>query len=192
MSESNYYDSANISMKYLEIGIALSVIDRMNPGKIPFCIPSITPNTNKSSTTDKKIIQASKTNILTDNKDAVDVSNIEVSNYIYIDIPKELTALPGAVYDVSGDLDIKGSGDESIVSANIAGTGLVSERLGKIDVHGGVSGNISSINLNTKVNGKLDLVLSNEYRYIPQNSKWLISFIGGDMSMPCVICRLPD
>lgn len=192
MAENNYYDSSSVNMKYLEIGIALDPIDRMNPGLVPFCIPVLTPNSSKNTSTSTKIIQKSKTNIFTENKDAVDVSNIEIGNTIYIEIPKELTSLPGAIYDVKGTLDIVGDGSININTSHMEGTGTVSELLGKIDVSGSTQGNMQITIHNTTVTGTLDLTLNDSNRYIPANSRWLISFIGGDMSMPCVVCRLPD
>lgn len=193
MAQTDYYGTGNLELTYLEIGIALTSIDRMNPGSIPFSIPVLTPNENKESVTNKKIIQRSKTNILNENKDAVDVSNIELSNAIYITIPKELVALPGATYYVNGTFDyLNGSSGSIDISGRLAGGGTVIQG-GSFDVQGTVDGNITSYSLlNGSVKGTLSLVLTEEYRYIPKNSKWLIAFVGGDTSMPRVVCRLPD
>ena len=197
MSQTNYYDTGNIDLKYMEIGIALQQIDRMNPGSVPFCIPSLTPNENKTTVTEKKIIQKSKVNIVTDNAAAVDVSNIELSNAIYITIPKELVALPGARYDIEGTIiGFEGHSGNVFISGDLRGLGTVipsGVTPGSIDVNGSVSGTPTTYEFtNGSINGTLDLTLNDKDRYIPTNSRWLIAFIGGDVSMPVVVCRLPD
>ena len=193
--QTNYYNTGDVELRYMEIGIALKAIDRMNPGSIPFCIPALMPKENKTSVTDKKIVQNSKTNILTENKAAVDVSNIEVSNAIYITIPKELTALPGAVYDFEGTLFVH-TGSEGRISMSetrMAGSGSVPHPGDSINVVGTVSGNVDSFSLpNATIKGTATFTLNEVNRYIGKNSKWLIAFIGGDTSMPQVVCRLPD
>ena len=62
-------------------------IDRINPGSVPFCIPILTPELNTSTMQDSKIVQRSKSNLDNENPDAVEVSDIETSNYVYITIP---------------------------------------------------------------------------------------------------------
>lgn len=186
-----YYSAGDMSLKFLEIGIALSRIDRMNPGKIPFCIPVLTPDMNQSKQTVQKVVQKSRTNILTENAGAVDVSNIEVSNYIYIEIPKELTCLPAPVYDIEGTVTIKGSGKIDI-SGNMAGSGMVSDPGNSFSVSGTVSGSHDISIIDGHIEGTIKTELNPSNRYIESGSKWLIAFIGGDASMPRVVCRLPN
>lgn len=194
MSSQQYYSTGDVELRFMEIGIALSQIDRMNPGKIPFCIPALTPNESKSDVTDKKIIQHSKTNILTENSAAVDVSNIEVSNAIYIEIPKELTCLPAPIYDIEGEVTYTGNdGSIHIEISNMEGYGTVDPLGGYINVDGKTAGEVTRYAFNEgTIKGTIRTTLNNENRYIAKNSKWLIAFIGGDPSMPHVVCRLPD
>lgn len=193
-SQQGYYNTGDVELRFMEIGIALTSIDRMNPGKIPFCIPALTPNENKTDVTDKKIVQNSKTNILTENSAAVDVSNIEISNAIYIEIPKELTGLPGAVYDFVGTMTYTGNnGEIDINRSHMEGYGTVSTMPGYINVNGQTDGHVSSYSyIVGDIEGTATFTLNKVNRYIAKNSKWLIAFIGGDPSMPQVVCRLPD
>lgn len=195
MSSQQYYSTGDVELRFMEIGIALTSIDRMNPGKIPFCIPALTPNESKSDVTDKKIIQHSKTNILTENAAAVDVSNIEVSNAIYIEIPKELTCLPAPIYDIEGEVTITGNEGSIDVnnSSHMEGYGTVDPLSGYINVKGQTDGPIKIFSLiEGHIEGTITTELNSANRYIEKNSKWLIAFIGGDPSMPHVVCRLPD
>lgn len=235
MSKTDFYSSGDMDLTYLELGIALQRIDRMNPGIIPFCIPVLTPTMNQSSAVDNKVIQANKTNIVSDNSSAVDVSNIQVSNYINIEIPKELCCLPAPIYDITGNVVIDGSynlkGNHSITitgdisaSGNIsltgtedisgtvtntptgepyvytytANNGSVNARgSGDINMNGTITGTethssgTGTINIDGTIEGTIKTTLNDANRYIESGSKWLIAFIGGDVSMPRVICRLP-
>lgn len=193
-SQQGYYSTGDVELRFMEIGIALTSIDRMYPGKIPFCIPALTPNESKTDVTNKKIVQNSKSNILTENAAAVDVSNIEVSNAIYIEIPKELTCLPAPVYDIDGNVDY--SGDDAsikIQSSHMEGYGIVDPVAGYINVNGVTEGTVPQYAYNWgHIKGTISTELNICNRYIAKNSKWLIAFIGGDPSMPQVVCRLPD
>lgn len=192
--QKNLFNSGDIDLRYMEIGIALTSIDRMNPGKIPFVIPSLMPKENKTEVTNKKIIQNSKTNIMTENSGAVDVSNIEMSNAIYIEIPKELTGLPGAVYDFVGTMTYTGNtGSIDINTSHMEGNGTVSTTPGYINVGGQTDGTIVDYSfIKGDIIGTATFTLNNVNRYIKKNSQWLIAFIGGDVSMPVVVCRIPD
>lgn len=195
--QTNYFSSGNIEFRYMEIGIALTTIDRMNPGTIPFVIPSLMPKEDKVDVKDRKIVQNSKSNLMTENAGAVDVSTFEVSNAIYITIPRELTGLPGAVYDFEGTATYTGAGGNGdnidIDSSNMEGYGTVSETLGYINVNGHTTGTIASYGYYMgNIKGTANFTLNNVNRYIEKNSRWLIAFIGGDISMPAVVCRLPD
>lgn len=209
-NKTDFYNNSSMNMPYLEIGIALKDIDRNNPGKIPFSIPILTPDVDTSKQVKSKVPQRDKSNILTDNKGAVDVSDIEVSNYIEIEIPRELCVLANAKYAVEGWLNIEGSGHVQTatlngtgsISGSLSGTGTVGPPLNydSLSASGIVSGSISETVSGThttdfqkaKVDGELTLKMIAPYHIIPKGSKWLIAFIGGDMSMPRVICRLPD
>lgn len=194
--QSNYFNSGSIELRYMEIGIALTPIDRMNPGTIPFVIPAFMPKEDKTEVKDRKIIQNSKNNLMTENAGAVDVSTIQVSNAIYITIPKELTGLPGAVYDFEGTATYTGENSADFIDidmSNMKGIGSVSCEAGTIDVNGNTTGAVAEYQFyKGNIKGTATFTLNDVNRYIEKNSKWLIGFIGGDMSMPAVICRLPD
>lgn len=193
--QTNYYDTGTIELRYMEIGIALTSIDRMNPGSIPFIIPALLPRENKTDVTDKKIVQNSKSNIVTENVGAVEVSNIEVSNAIYITIPKELTGLPGAIYDFEGTMTYDGDNGSIDInrSSHMEGYGVVDPVAGYINVRGQTDGPIVDYHfIHGNIKGTATFTLNDVNRYIKKNSKWLIAFIGGDTSMPQVVCRLPD
>ena len=196
--QASYFNSGSVELRYMEVGIALSSIDRMNPGSIPFCIPAFMPKMNKQSVTNEKIIQSSKVNLVTENKAAVDVSNIEITNAIYITIPRELTAVPGGKYDFEGDVETHSgtNGSITISTSHMVGSGTVipsGVSPGYIDVDGTTSGLLNGFSFpNAKIKGSMTITLSNSNRYIARNSKWLIAFVGGDTSMPVVVCRLPD
>lgn len=229
-AQQGYYD--NLDLKYPEIGIAMQVIDRLQPGRVAFSIPVLTPNMNNTSKTSTKVIQRDKSNIQNDNRDAVDVSDIEVSNVLYIELPRELCALPGAYYDVSGRFNgvQDGSGNGSITihgnliangtasingrlkfsgningscsiggpvrGASFSGSGSIqgaSSFSGTGSIQGTITSSASRNNVGIQsIDGRLGMNLNKSSRYIPAGSKWLIAFIGGDISCPVVVCRLPD
>ena len=63
----------------------------------------------------------------------------------------------------------------------------------KVNVNGHTTGTVASYGYyKGNIKGTATFTLNNVNRYIEKNSRWLIGFIGGDMSMPAVICRLPD
>lgn len=233
----SFYNNSSMSMTFMEIGIAVDRIDRHKPGKINFVIPILTPDADTSKMKESKVPQKSKSNILNDNKEAVDVSDIKVSNTIAIEIPRELCCIPNPVYDIDGTCVIDGSynmsGTSDITitgnvnasgsistSGNSNGTGTssgngvigsggyslssmtynVSSSMsgsGSINMDGTISGSESlsgdgHINIDGTIKGTIKTELNKVNRYIEKGSKWLIAFIGGDMSMPCVVCRLPD
>lgn len=229
-AQENFYES--LDFRYAEVATAMQIIDRMNPGRVKFSIPVLTPNLNTNATNSNKIIQKNKSNLINDNPAAVDVSNIEIANYIYIEIPLELCALPGAYYNITGQFggyqSNNGSGSCTIHGKfNINGTARITGSLkfsgtisGSCIEHGPVSGasfsnsggitgstsisgtgslvgtivdgaNRSNVGIQS-IQGSLGTILNNKSRYIPLYSKWLVMFVGGDISCPVVICRLPD
>lgn len=195
-TDNTYYDT--MDNKYLELGIALTTIDRMNPGKIPFCIPVLTPTMNQSGKVDTKVIQSNnKSSIVSENSGAVDVSNISISNYIEIEIPKELCCLPAPIYDIVGDVSISNGAYNFKGTATIVANGDVSDGnrdiipIGHIDVDGSITTSGVNNNLSGTIEGTITTTLNESNRYIPKNSRWLIAFLGGDISKPCVVCRLP-
>lgn len=205
MSKQNFYEE--LDLKYIEIGYNMKPIDRTNPGIVPFNIPVLTPQMDNSTMKDSKVIQRDKSNIQNESVGSVEVSDLQMSNYIEIKVPKELCGLPSAEYYVEGSLNYKGnsnnngSGSYSFNGFNINVTGTVvdsSISIGSVQASGNASSSNASYNNKESftstgsVDGTLKLTPTKEYRYIPAGSKWAICFIGGDINMPVVMCRLPD
>lgn len=187
---SDFYD--NLDLKYPEIGIAIDDIDRMNPGKVRFIIPVLTPGLSTTQASDNTIYQQDKTNLQNASNVKLEVENLKVSNYITIGIPKELCVLPGGKYDVTeGTINLSG-GTEQINSANISGTGGVYPSdisVGSISVSGSVTNGKLTLN-ESGVKGWINITPQD--RIIKKGSKWIISFIGGDITNPQVIGRYYD
>lgn len=168
-NNNDYYDS--LDLKFAEIAVAMQDIDRTNPGRVKFTIPVMTPTMNNSSTSDSTVHQTA-TNIQNgDTKPEVD--NINVSNYMEIEVPKELCAFVGGEFEVLDGSWLKITGTQ-------AGSGSVVEG-GSFSVTGIVNGSVI---------GLLNLMPVD--RYIPKGSKWAVMFIGGDITKPKIIARLPD
>lgn len=152
MANADFYSSGSMDLRYLEIGIALARIDRMNPGKIPFSIPVLTPDMNHDNTQESTVVQQNKANIVTENPGAVEVSNLKTSNYIEIEIPKELCVLPDPTYDIKGEVIIDGrytldGGNHDItIVGNIDASGSASiSGQGSLSGDGSISGNVSGL-----------------------------------------------
>lgn len=207
MSKQNFYEE--LDLKYIEIGYNMKPIDRTNPGIVPFNIPVLTPQMDNSTMKDSKVIQRDKSNIQNEAVGSIEVSDLQMSNYIEIKVPKELCGLPSAEYHVEGSLNYKGnsnnngSGSYSFNGFDINVTGTVydnrySDGTGYVNASGTASSNSTkysnkeSFTSTGTVDGTLMLTPTKEYRYIPAGSKWAICFIGGDINMPVVMCRLPD
>lgn len=184
-NKSDFYE--NLDLKYIEIGTAMTEIDRINPGKVPFTIPVLTPELDTSTMKDSQITQRSKANLANENPGAVEVSDIKTSNYIYIEIPKELCAQPECEYYVDGIIHLKGSSD---TYTSLAGSGSVIEG-GSINVSGSL-GSFLARDTEVLKDSKLFCTPTEDWRYIPKYSKWAICFLGGDINMPRVLARLPD
>lgn len=228
-SQNDYY--GNVDLRYAEVGIAMQKIDRMNPGRVKFSIPTLTPAIEKEDEYTQQIVQKDKTNIVNDNPDAVDVSNIEITNVLYIEIPVELCGLPGAYYDITGRLDANQDGSNSgtlvitgsvtlegslvhkgttkyngniyghtyyygIPSASMSGTGSLSGNCtftGSGTIRGNTLGSTGRGAIDVRnIAGTIGLELNEKSRYIEEGSRWLIMFLGGDISAPVVVCRLPN
>ena len=122
---SNFYDE--LDLKYPEIGIAMDPINRVNPGVVRFIIPVLTPNMDNSKIVTSTIYQNSS-NLKNSNKQSFEISNLTVTNYIEIPIPREICGIPKAPEDI----------------------------------------------------------------LIPKESKWIIVFVGGDITRPRAIARYLD
>lgn len=127
---SDFYD--NLDLKYPEIGIAIQKIDRSNPGLVKFIVPIMTPSLDitKEISTTKRI---DRRNVMNSAR-SFPLNNITISNYIELNIPKELCFRADCFKVVDGYI-----------------------------------------------------VIDEELRYIPEGSKWIIAFVGGDITKPQVI-----
>ena len=83
----NFYDT--LDLKYPEIGIAIQDIDRANPGKVKIIIPILTPNMDNTKIIEKVVYQ-NNYNLQNARKNAVNIQNIKLTNYIEIPFPKEI------------------------------------------------------------------------------------------------------
>lgn len=204
---SNFYD--NLDLKYPEIGIAMDRIDRINPGYIRFIIPILTPNLDTTKIVEQKARQ-NKTNLM-NTVNNVEIENIEVSNFVKIKMPRELCTISDGEFEIEGgtvytegvQATMTGGSINSLrISGNIRGSGSVYDSRsggGSIDVNGSVSGSASYSSHTgalTFTNGHItDTVFikpAQSCRYIEPPSKWIIIFIGGDITKPRVLCRYEE
>lgn len=189
----NFYD--DLDLKYPEIAIVIEDIDRINPGYVKCIIPVLTPEMNIDKEQESTLHQ---TNTNLQNSDTIpEVTNLKVKNYMKIKIPKELCAFTGGEFEILKNYQWpeveKSSGKisyENLTNGNIkingsqSGSGSVVEG-GSFNVTGRITGtsNIQKAN----VDGLLHLMPID--RYIKAPSKWIVVFIGGDITKPRVIGR---
>lgn len=193
-STSNFYD--NLDLKYPEIAIALDKIDRVKPNKVRFIIPILTPNMNINSA-HEEIIHLDNSKLKNADKSIVEIGNLTKKNYIKLKIPKELCAFVGGVYNVLED-DNKDTRNSIVYlknaemlteEANQSGSGSVIEG-GSIDVYGRISGKMKYSD--GEITGRLKLIPTDEFRYIEPGSRWIVVFVGGDITKPRIISRCPE
>lgn len=137
----NFYE--DLDLKYPEIAIAMQDIDKVNPGKVLFSIPILTPGSDTNKITEEKIRQDSRQLA---NKDMrpVDIQTITKTNYIEIEVPSELCCTFNDEFKI---------------------------------LHNNSNANVQIIPIN---------------RYIPKGSKWIVVFLGGDVTNPRIIARCPE
>ena len=179
----NYYE--NIDFRYPEIAVCLDVIDRMYPGTYRFRIPSMTPDMEDSKPIDKTIVQNGSNIANEDNN--IQIDNIEICNYLELNVPRELVSYIGRWYYIEGEIDILGKDRATIDYASISGS--VSD---PADYARG-SGRITLSNHK----GEYEITRGKVYftpmdRYIEKNSKWIIMFVGGDVNKPNIIAPYKD
>lgn len=155
----NYYDE--LDLKYPEIAIAMDDIDRLDPQPTRFIIPILTPNMNNSDISEQ-IIHQNKGNL--QNSDTVlEINNINVTNYITLPVPKE----------VCGGLETELYKLASFVNkANLSGSG----------------GDFAYYSFSSSKTSIFDFI-TDDIRYIKKGSKWLVVFVGGDITNPRIIAR---
>lgn len=209
MSNSNMNDVTDfydkLDLKYPEIAIAMQDIDRINPGKVKFVIPVLTPNMSTSKATSQTVHQDSSN--LQNAESKPEVTSLKMDNYVEIKVPKELCAFTGGCYEILESYDwpeVETAGCDSILhvrdadmytkNARQVGTGSVS--CDNPDCCGGSAINVLGyvqgiIKFNNGIpTGFLNLMPVD--RYIKKGSKWIVVFVGGDVTKPRIIARYPD
>ena len=187
MANADFYEE--LDLRYPEIAVCIEKIDRTNPGKKKFYIPVLTPNLDtKSLKTKVETVHQNSSNIA--NENGPNIENIKIQNYIEIYLPKELCAFVG------GDFNIKNQKD---ITVNSNGTMTLS---GSTSIGGGLgphshstlagSGSYDIKGKDTVFKGVLNSIPTDKYRYIEKGSKWIVVFIGGDISKPQIIGRYYD
>lgn len=184
MAKTDFYDE--LDLRYPEIAVCLDVIDRTNPGTKNFYIPVLTPNVDTTSLK-KKTQTIRQTNATLVNENKPNISSVEVQNYIPIKIPKELCAFVGGDFNVVNVESIEVNADGRITIG------------GSTDVSGGLAphshstlsgiGSFTFQGQDTLYKGILNIIPTDEYRYIDKGSKWIVVFIGGDINQPQLIGR---
>ena len=187
MANANFYNE--LDLKYPEIAICIDRIDRTNPGTRNFYLPVLTPNLDTSSL-EKKTDTIRLSNSIIENKDAVSISNIKIQNYLPITIPKELCAFVGGDFHVVNveNIEFKSNGQITISGSTSQAGGMVPH------THSTLSGTgrFTEDGEQTHYKGILNIIPTDEYRYIEPGSKWIVVFIGGDISKPQIIAPYTD
>ena len=155
----NYYEE--LDLKYPEIAIAMDDIDRLDPQPTRFIIPILTPNMNTEDISEQTIHQNSSN--LQNSDTVLEINNINVTNYITLPIPKE----------VCGGLETELYKLASFVNkANMSGSG----------------GDFAYYSFSSSKSTIFDFI-TDDIRYIKKGSKWLVVFVGGDITNPRIIAR---
>lgn len=187
MAGRDFYDE--LDLRYPEIAICIDKIDRTNPGTKNFYIPILTPNVDITSLKTKtEIVHQNNSNIA--NEDKVKISNIQIQNFIPITIPKELCSFVGGSIQIE-----KGNGSFN-ASGNISISGHTTSDGGEYShTHDTLSGlGKASFDCKSYTDFKSICIYNpiDEERYIPEGSKWIVVFIGGDIGKPQIIGRYTD
>lgn len=181
---SNFYDE--LDLKYPEIAIAMEKIDRLNPGIVQFSIPILTPNMDNSKITNNTIHQNSL-NLKNKDKKNFEIENINVSNFIKIKVPKSLCIPESYNIIIEGcDLGVFEIIDNgSKIDISLHQTGEFDPNRYSIT---NISNNTTNMNI-TKLCGEVKYRFTPEDRFIDAGSKWIVVFIGGDITKPQIIGR---
>lgn len=191
---SNFYET--LDLRYNEIAIAKDTIDRIDPGPIRFIIPVLTPNMSTTDIEEDKI-RLNDGNLM--NRDTKpEIEDLKVTNYVRIIIPKELCAFVGGVFEVEEDEPLFVYPRQSVLhfregnaytdKAHQVGSGSVSDPGDYINVNGYVEGVLKV--KDSIPSGFLNLMPVDRWIYEP--SKWILTFIGGDVTKPRVLARFPE
>lgn len=189
MARTDFYDE--LDLRYPEIAICLDKIDRTNPGTKNFYIPVLTPNVDTDSLK-TKVQTHRQTNSTLDNQNKPNISSIEIQNYIPITIPKELCAFVGGNFNVVNveSIEVKSSGNITISGSTSSNGCSLTGTHSHSTLSGGGRYNIDGDHSVYK--GILNIIPTDEYRYIKEGSKWIVVFIGGDINKPQLIGRYTE
>ena len=182
----NFYDE--LDLKYPEIAIAIDKIDRLKPKNIRFIIPILTPYMNTSKAEESTIYQ-NKQNLMNAEKELLEVNNIKTCNYITMNISKELCSICDGefeLYDKENN-KLKAKVDNTS-NGSVSMSGTVDEYSVSVSGSLSFSGNESM----NEISGTFKVRPTEKYRYIPEGSKWIVVFIGGDITKPHIIGRYLD
>ena len=181
MANADFYEE--LDLRYPEIAVCIEKIDRTNPGKKKFYIPVLTPNLDTTSLKTKvETVHQNSSNIINENGPNID--------YIEIYLPKELCAFVGGDFKVvnKGNMTVKSNGRITISGSTDIGGGMAPHSHSTLS--GGGSYTIDGAE--TTYKGILNSIPTDQYRYIEKGSKWIVVFIGGDISKPQIIGRYYD
>lgn len=167
-SVSSFYD--DLDLKYPEIAICIERIDRLNPGNPKFIIPVLTPNMSIDTESSQSIHQ--NTSNLRNGDVNPEITDITMNNYMQIPLPKELC----------GNYDSK-----FLQTVRFLADTTLSCSGGSESCHGTLN----------KTFNTLYQILSGitSSRYIKKGSKWIVVFVGGDVTKPRIIApyeHLPE
>lgn len=191
----DFYDE--LDLKYPEIAICMEDIDRIHPMYKKFIIPVLTPNLDISSLIEAPVPQSA--NNLQNGSNMPQVSSLVMKNYVKLKIPKELCGFVGGAftmlprveysdpdYDLWPRVETKSPKPAHILIKDAHQIGNGSVRCGGVCCGGG-----NSINVRGTVDGvPTDLLhLMPVDRIIHKPSKWIVVFIGGDITKPRIIGR---
>ena len=148
----------------------------------------MTPNLDtKSLKTKVETVHQNSSNIA--NENGPNIENVKIQNYIEIYLPKELCAFVGGDFEVvnKGYMEVRSDGRITISGSTGTGGGMTHS-------HSTLSGGgLYTINgAETTYKGVLNSIPTDQYRYIEKGSKWIVVFIGGDISKPQIIGRYYD
>lgn len=152
---------SDLDLSYPEIAINVEPIDRLNPGKCKFYIPVLMPYLSKDSAVNKTK-QLNNSNMLNVKPNLFDVSKVEVANYVEIPVPPEMCTLPCC------QMNCKDATHCFIKSKHHCIWGPTVSHTVESCIFDGES-----------------------LRIIPANSKWVVVFIGGDITYPVIIAKIP-
>ena len=187
MANADFYEE--LDLRYPEIAVCIEKIDRTNPGKKKFYIPVLTPNLDTTSLKTKvETVHQNSSNII--NENGPNIENVKIQNYIEIYLPKELCAFVGGDFKVvnKGNMTVKSNGRITISGSTDIGGGMAPHSHSTLS--GGGSYTIDGTE--TTYKGILNSIPTDQYRYIEKGSKWIVVFIGGDISKPQIIGRYYD